>query len=283
MVGAQLIDGKGIAAEIRQEVKEEVAKLREQNIVPGLTVVLVGDDPASQTYVRSKERACGEVGIRSDVKRLPADTSQTQLIQLIEELNQDPEVHGILVQLPLPGHIDADAVLRKIDPAKDVDGFHPTNVGCLWTGLSHQGFVPCTPAGIMELLRRTGVDPRGLNAVVVGRSNIVGKPIAALLLEANTTVTICHSRTQNLKEHCRRADILVVAVGKPRFIPGDWIKPGAVVIDVGINRVDGALCGDVDESAREVAGYLTPVPGGVGPMTIAELLQNTVKAAKRAL
>ncbi|NLY29899.1 MAG: bifunctional methylenetetrahydrofolate dehydrogenase/methenyltetrahydrofolate cyclohydrolase FolD [Firmicutes bacterium] len=282
-MGAQLIDGKGIAAEIRQEVKEEVAKLREQNIVPGLTVVLVGDDPASQTYVRSKERACGEVGIRSDVKRLPADTSQTQLIQLIEELNQDPEVHGILVQLPLPGHIDADAVLRKIDPAKDVDGFHPTNVGCLWTGLSHQGFVPCTPAGIMELLRRTGVDPRGLNAVVVGRSNIVGKPIAALLLEANTTVTICHSRTQNLKEHCRRADILVVAVGKPRFIPGDWIKPGAVVIDVGINRVDGALCGDVDESAREVAGYLTPVPGGVGPMTIAELLQNTVKAAKRAL
>ena len=282
-MGAQLIDGKGIAAEIRQEVKEEVAKLREQNIVPGLTVVLVGDDPASQTYVRSKQRACGEVGIRSDVKKLPGDTSQSQLIELIEELNQDPEVHGILVQLPLPKHIDADAVLRKIDPTKDVDGFHPTNVGCLWTGLSHQGFVPCTPAGIMELLRRTGVDPRGLNAVVVGRSNIVGKPIAALLLEANATVTICHSRTQNLKEHCRRADILVVAVGKPRFIPGDWIKPSAVVIDVGINRVDGALCGDVDESAREVAGYLTPVPGGVGPMTIAELLQNTVKAAKRAL
>ncbi|NLY52149.1 MAG: bifunctional methylenetetrahydrofolate dehydrogenase/methenyltetrahydrofolate cyclohydrolase FolD [Firmicutes bacterium] len=282
-MGAQLIDGKGIAAEIRQEVKEEVAKLREQNIVPGLTVVLVGDDPASQTYVRSKQRACGEVGIRSDVKKLPGDTSQSQLIELIEELNQDPEVHGILVQLPLPKHIDADAVLRKIDPTKDVDGFHPTNVGCLWTGLSHQGFVPCTPAGIMELLRRTGINPQGLNAVVVGRSNIVGKPIAALLLEANATVTICHSRTQNLEEHCRRADILVVAVGQPRFIQGDWIKPGAVVIDVGINRVDGALCGDVDESAREAAGYLTPVPGGVGPMTIAELLKNTVMAAKRAL
>ena len=282
-MGAQLIDGKGIAAEIRQEVKEEVAKLREQNIVPGLTVVLVGDDPASQTYVRSKQRACGEVGIRSDVKKLPGDTSQSQLIELIEELNQDPEVHGILVQLPLPKHIDADAVLRKIDPTKDVDGFHPTNVGCLWTGLSHQGCVPCTPAGIMELLRRTGINPQGLNAVVVGRSNIVGKPIAALLLEANATVTICHSRTQNLEEHCRRADILVVAVGQPRFIQGDWIKPGAVVIDVGINRVDGALCGDVDESAREAAGYLTPVPGGVGPMTIAELLKNTVMAAKRAL
>jgi len=283
MVGAQLIDGKGIAAQIRQEVKEEVAKLREQNIVPGLTVVLVGDDPASQTYVRSKQRACEEVGIRSDVRKLPADTSQTQLIELIEELNQDPTVHGILVQLPLPEHLDTDAVLRQIDPAKDVDGFHPINVGCLWTGLSHQGFVPCTPAGIMELLRRTGINPQGLNAVVVGRSNIVGKPIAALLLEANATVTICHSRTQDLREHCRRADILVVAVGKPRFIRGDWIKPGAVVIDVGINRVEGALCGDVDESAREVAGYLTPVPGGVGPMTVAELLNNTVAAAKRAL
>ncbi|MGI6565936.1 MAG: bifunctional methylenetetrahydrofolate dehydrogenase/methenyltetrahydrofolate cyclohydrolase FolD [Limnochordia bacterium] len=282
-MGAQLIDGKGIAAEIRQELTEEVAKLREQNIVPGLTVVLVGDDPASQTYVRSKQRACEEVGIRSEVKRLPADTSQSQLIDLLKELNQDPKVHGILVQLPLPKHMDADEVLRAIDPGKDVDGFHPVNVGCLWTGLSHQGFVPCTPAGIMELLQRTGINPQGLHAVVVGRSNIVGKPIAALLLQANATVTICHSRTENLPEHCRGADILVAAVGKPRFIKGDWIKPGAVVIDVGINRVDGALCGDVDESAREAAGYLTPVPGGVGPMTIAELLSNTVAAAKRTL
>ncbi|NLJ68688.1 MAG: bifunctional methylenetetrahydrofolate dehydrogenase/methenyltetrahydrofolate cyclohydrolase FolD [Firmicutes bacterium] len=282
-MGAQLIDGKGIAAEIRQELTEEVAKLREQNIVPGLTVVLVGDDPASQTYVRSKQRACEEVGIRSEVKRLPADTSQSQLIDLIKELNQDPKVHGILVQLPLSKHMDADEVLRAIDPGKDVDGFHPVNVGCLWTGLSHQGFVPCTPAGIMELLQRTGINPQGLHAVVVGRSNIVGKPIAALLLQANATVTICHSRTENLPEHCRGADILVAAVGKPRFIKGDWIKPGAVVIDVGINRVDGALCGDVDESAREAAGYLTPVPGGVGPMTIAELLSNTVAAAKRTL
>ncbi len=283
MVGAQLIDGKRIAAEIRQEVKAEVAELRERNVVPGLTVVLVGEDPASQTYVRSKQRACEEVGIRSEVRKLPDHTSQTQLMKLIDELNQDPAVHGILVQLPLPGHIDADAVLRTIDPAKDVDGFHPTNVGCLWTGLSYQGFVPCTPAGVMELLRRTGIDPRGLDAVVVGRSNIVGKPMAALLLEANATVTICHSRTQNLRDQCRRADILVVAVGKPRFISGDWIKPGAVVIDVGINRVDGRLCGDVDESAWEVAGFLTPVPGGVGPMTIAQLLKNTVLAAKRTL
>ncbi|HHV93579.1 MAG TPA: bifunctional methylenetetrahydrofolate dehydrogenase/methenyltetrahydrofolate cyclohydrolase FolD [Firmicutes bacterium] len=282
-MGAQLIDGKRIAAEIRQEVKAEVAELRERNVVPGLTVVLVGEDPASQTYVRSKQRACEEVGIRSEVRKLPDHTSQTQLMKLIDELNQDPAVHGILVQLPLPGHIDADAVLRTIDPAKDVDGFHPTNVGCLWTGLSYQGFVPCTPAGVMELLRRTGIDPRGLDAVVVGRSNIVGKPMAALLLEANATVTICHSRTQNLRDQCRRADILVVAVGKPRFISGDWIKPGAVVIDVGINRVDGRLCGDVDESAWEVAGFLTPVPGGVGPMTIAQLLKNTVLAAKRTL
>lgn len=283
MLGAQLIDGKAIAADIRRELKEEVKQLLTQNVIPGLTVVLVGDDPASLTYVRSKERACAEVGIRSEIKKLPKETSQDKLINLIEELNHDPKVHGILVQLPLPEHIDSNVVLRVIDPAKDVDGFHPVNIGSLWTGLSGQGFVPCTPAGIMELLRRTGIKPEGLDAVVIGRSNIVGKPMAALLLQNNATVTICHSRTRNLEEYCRRADILVVAIGRARFIQGDWIKPGAVVIDVGMNRVDGVLCGDVDESARKVAGYITPVPGGVGPMTIAELLCNTVVAAKRTV
>ncbi len=283
MLGAQIIDGKAIAADIRRELKEEIAQLRAQDTVPGLTVVLVGDDPASQTYVRSKRRACAEVGIRSDVRTLTEDTSQSELIGLIEELNNDPLVHGILVQLPLPKHIDSDEVLRVIDPNKDVDGFHPVNVGRLWTGLSKQGFVACTPAGIMELLHRTGIEPRGLNAVVIGRSNIVGKPMAALLLQSNATVTICHSRTQGLEDYCRRADILVVAIGQARLIQGDWVKPGAAIIDVGMNRVDGVLCGDVDESARQVAGYITPVPGGVGPMTIAQLLRNTVIAARRTL
>ncbi|NMB47148.1 MAG: bifunctional methylenetetrahydrofolate dehydrogenase/methenyltetrahydrofolate cyclohydrolase FolD [Firmicutes bacterium] len=282
-MGAQIIDGKAIAADIRRELKAEINELRKQDIVPGLTVVLVGDDPASQTYVRSKQRACAEVGIRSEVKALAKDVSQAKLIALIEELNSDPEVNGILVQLPLPAHIDSDVVLRVIDPAKDVDGFHPVNVGSLWTGLAGQGFVPCTPSGIMELLHRTGIQPEGLNAVVIGRSNIVGKPMAGLLLQSNATVTICHSRTQGLEEHCRQADILVVAIGRARFIQRDWVKPGAVVIDVGMNRVDGVLCGDVDESVRQVAGYITPVPGGVGPMTIAQLLRNTVIAAQRTL
>ena len=283
MLGAQLIDGKAIAADIRRELKEEINQLRTKNVIPGLTVVLVGDDPASQTYVRSKQRACAEVGIRSEVKMLAKDTPQAELIALIEELNRAPQVHGILVQLPLPEHINSDTVLRVIDPLKDVDGFHPVNVGSLWTGLSEQGFVPCTPAGIIELLHRTGIEPTGLNAVVIGRSNIVGKPMAALLLQSNATVTICHSRTRGLREYCRDADILVVAIGRARFVKGDWIKPGAVVIDVGMNRVDGVLCGDVDESAREVAGHITPVPGGVGPMTIAQLLRNTVIAARRTL
>jgi methylenetetrahydrofolate dehydrogenase (NADP+)/methenyltetrahydrofolate cyclohydrolase len=283
MLGAQLIDGKAIAADIRRELKEEINQLRKKNVNPGLTVVLVGDDPASQTYVRSKQRACAEVGIRSEVKMLAKDTPQAELIALIGELNRDPQVHGILVQLPLPEHINSDTVLRVIDPLKDVDGFHPVNVGSLWTGLSEQGFVPCTPAGIIELLHRTGIEPTGLNAVVIGRSNIVGKPMAALLLQSNATVTICHSRTRGLREYCRDADILVVAIGRARFVKGDWIKPGAVVIDVGMNRVDGVLCGDVDESAREVAGHITPVPGGVGPMTIAQLLRNTVIAARRTL
>ena len=279
-MGAKLIDGKAIAAEIRQALKVEIDQLRKQGIVPGLAVVLVGTDPASQTYVRSKQRACAEVGIRSEVKTLPPDVSQHDLVSLVDELNQDPHVHGILVQLPLPRHIDTDVIIRTIDPAKDVDGFHPINVGNLWAG-SKEGFAPCTPAGIMELLRRTDIDPAGRNAVVIGRSNIVGKPMAALLLHKNATVTICHSHTRQLEEYCRQADILVVAIGRARFIKGEWIKPGATVIDVGMNRVDGVLCGDVDESARAVAGYITPVPGGVGPMTIAELLCNTVIAAKR--
>ena len=279
-MGAQIIDGKAIAADIRQGLKGKIDHLRRQNIVPGLTVILVGDNPASQTYVRSKQRTCGEVGIHSEVRELPSDTSQTELIALVDDLNKDPKVHGILVQLPLPGHIDTDAVIRAINPAKDVDGFHPTNVGDLWTGLG-DGFAPCTPSGIMELLHRAGIEPAGLNAVVIGRSNIVGKPMAALLLQANATVTVCHSRTRGLEDYCRLADILVVAIGRARFVKADWIKPGAAVIDVGMNRVDGNLCGDVDEAARAVAGYITPVPGGVGPMTIAQLLCNTVIAAER--
>ena len=281
-MGAQIIDGKSIAADIRRDLKGRVDGLREQGVIPGLTVILVGDDPASQTYVRSKQRTSGEVGINSNVIELPKDTSQSELITLINDLNQDDKVHGILVQLPLPGHLDTDAVIRAINPAKDVDGFHPTNVGNLWAGLDG-GFAPCTPSGIMELLHRSEIEPSGLNAVVMGRSNIVGKPMAGLLLKANATVTICHSRTQGLEDHLRQADILVVAIGRARFVKADWIKPGAVVIDVGMNRVDGKLCGDVDEGARDVAGYITPVPGGVGPMTIAQLLVNTVIAAERTL
>ena len=281
-MGAQIIDGKSIAADIRRDLKGRIDGLREQGVIPGLTVILVGDDPASQTYVRSKQRTSGEVGINSNVIELPKDTSQSELIKLINDLNQDDKVHGILVQLPLPGHLDTDAVIRAINPAKDVDGFHPTNVGNLWAGLDG-GFAPCTPSGIMELLHRSEIEPSGLNAVVMGRSNIVGKPMAGLLLKANATVTICHSRTQGLEDHLRQADILVVAIGRARFVKADWIKPGAVVIDVGMNRVDGKLCGDVDEGARDVAGYITPVPGGVGPMTIAQLLVNTVIAAERTL
>lgn len=278
---ARIIDGKAIAAAIRQKLAEEVRSLKEQNVEPGLAVILVGDNPASRTYVNMKKKACGEVGIRSDEHQLPADIEEAELISLVQKLNSDPQVDGILVQLPLPRHINADTVIRAIDPDKDVDGFHPVNVGRLWAGLSH-GFLPCTPAGIMELLRRTGIDLTGKEAVVLGRSNIVGKPVAALLMRENATVTICHSRTNNIAEHCRRADVLVAAVGRPHFVSGDWIKPGAVVIDVGINRVDGKLTGDVDfEAARAVAGHITPVPGGVGPMTIAYLLKNTVAAAHR--
>ncbi|MDN5344262.1 MAG: methylenetetrahydrofolate dehydrogenase / methenyltetrahydrofolate cyclohydrolase [Clostridia bacterium] len=278
---AQILDGKKIAAEVRQQVQQEVAQLKKQGITPGLAVVLVGDDPASQVYVRNKHRACEEVGIHSVVHRLPAETSQAQLLDLVKQLNIDPRIHGILVQLPLPDHIDEKTVIDTIALEKDVDGFGPANVGNLVIG--DKCFYPCTPHGCMVLLDKTGIDPKGKKAVIVGRSNIVGKPMAMMLLARHATVTICHSRTQNLADECRQADILVAAVGKPEMITGDMIKEGAVVIDVGINRVaEKKLVGDVHfASAAEKASWITPVPGGVGPMTIAMLLKNTVEAARR--
>jgi methylenetetrahydrofolate dehydrogenase (NADP+)/methenyltetrahydrofolate cyclohydrolase len=280
-MAALLIDGKAVSARIRRELTEEVARFKEATgVTPGLAVVLVGEDPASQTYVRSKEKSTVKVGMYSEVHRLPAETGEAQLLALVDKLNKEPKIHGILVQLPLPGHMDETKVLNAIDPAKDVDGFHPVNAGRLFTG--QESFIPCTPHGIMELLADGGVDLRGKQAVVVGRSNIVGKPIAMLLLQKHATVTICHSRTADLGAVTRQADVLVVAVGRPNFIRGEMVKPGAVVIDVGINRVDGALVGDVDfQSVSEVAGSITPVPGGVGPMTITMLLKNTLAAAQR--
>lgn len=280
-MAALLIDGKAVSARIRRELTEEVARFKEATgVTPGLAVVLVGEDPASQTYVRSKEKSTVKVGMYSEVHRLPAETSEAQLLALVDKLNKEPKIHGILVQLPLPGHMDETKVLNAIDPDKDVDGFHPVNAGRLFTG--QESFIPCTPHGIMELLADGGVDLRGKQAVVVGRSNIVGKPIAMLLLQKHATVTICHSRTADLGAVTRQADVLVVAVGRPNFISGEMVKPGAVVIDVGINRVDGALVGDVDfQSVSEVAGSITPVPGGVGPMTITMLLKNTLAAAQR--
>ena len=288
--GATLIDGTAIGRLVRQDVAVEVTRLKALGITPGLSVVLVGDDPASAVYVRSKGKACEEAGMRGETIRLPADTSETVLLEQVDALNADPRVHGILVQMPLPRHMSADKVIRRIRPEKDVDGFHPVNVGKLSIG-ERDGFVPCTPAGAIELLIRSGVDTRGKDAVVVGRSNIVGKPMAALLMQdapgGNATVTVCHSRTANLAAHTRRADIVVAAIGKPEMITGDMLKPGAVVIDVGINRVTDAasskgyrIVGDVHfASARAVASLITPVPGGVGPMTIAMLMKNTVRAA----
>ena len=281
---AKVIDGKAFAARVRAQVAEHVARLAGQGVVPGLAVVLVGEDPASQIYVRNKGKMTAEVGMAGFERRLPADTSEADLMAVVAELNADPAVHGILVQMPLPGHLNADLVINAIDPAKDVDGFHISNVGLLGTG--QKAMVPCTPLGSLMLLRDHLGDLSGLEVVVVGRSNIVGKPMAQLLLAQNCTVTLAHSRTRNLPEVCRRADILVAAVGRPRMIQGDWVKPGATVIDVGINRieVDGKtkLVGDVDyASAAEVAGAITPVPGGVGPMTIACLLANTLTACCR--
>lgn len=276
---ARIIDGKSIAKELRESLAPRVAALKEQGITPGLTVIVVGDDPASAIYVRNKERACVKLGMNSQVLRFPAETTQEEILNTVRLLNQDDSVHGILVQLPLPRHIDEQAVLRSIDPDKDVDGFHAMNAGRLMNG--EPGFVACTPKGVMRLLEVSGVELDGKNAVVVGRSNIVGKPMALLLLQKNCTVTIAHSHTKDLTAVTRSADILVVAVGRAGFITGDMIKPGAAVMDVGINRVDGKVVGDVDfESAKEVASCITPVPGGVGAMTIAMLMENTVEVAE---
>ncbi|MBI2163710.1 MAG: bifunctional methylenetetrahydrofolate dehydrogenase/methenyltetrahydrofolate cyclohydrolase FolD [candidate division NC10 bacterium] len=280
---ARIIDGKKIAAGIREEIRQQVLRLQEATRrVPGLAAVLVGDDPASATYVRTKTKACHEVGIASRQLTPPGDITQADLRALIQELNGDPDIHGVLVQLPLPRHLDERAILETVDPQKDVDGFTFANVGRLVE--NQPQFVPCTPAGILELLDREGVEINGKHAVVVGRSEIVGKPVAFLLLHRHATVTICHSRTADLAAETRRADILVAAVGRPRLITGAMLKPGAVVIDVGINRVDGKLVGDVDfDSAAPVASAITPVPGGVGPMTVAMLLRNTLQAFERSL
>ncbi len=279
---AMRIDGKAISAQIRAEIKEETAAFSaERGYVPGLAVVIVGEDPASQVYVRNKAKACEEVGFYSEVYRLPAETAQDELNALVDRLNADERIHGILVQLPLPKHLDETEVLLRIDPKKDVDAFHPYNVGKIMIG--DYDFLPCTPAGVMALLERSGIDPAGKKCVVIGRSNIVGKPMAMLLLHANGTVTVCHSRTKDLPSVTREADILVVAIGRADFVGADMVKPGAVVIDVGMNRrEDGKLTGDVDFAAVEpIASAITPVPGGVGPMTITMLLQNTLTAAKK--
>ena len=280
---ARLIDGKALAQRVRSQVAERVNNLKSKGITPGLTVIVVGDDPASQVYVRNKALACEQAGMNSNVIRLAATTSQAELLELISQLNQDATVHGILVQLPLPDGLDEHAVIEAIDATKDVDGFHISNAGLLLTGKPL--FRPCTPYGVMTMLEDQGVDLLGAEAVIVGASNIVGKPMALLLQSAGATVTICNSKTKDLRAHTLRADILVVAVGRPHMITGDMIKPGAIVIDVGINRLDnGKLAGDVDfDSALPVAGAITPVPGGVGPMTIAMLLVNTVEAAERLL
>ena len=278
-MGATIIDGKARGAALRKEVATEVARLKEVGVSPGLAVVLVGEDPASAVYVRSKGKATREAGMESFEHRLSADVQANELLGLIDRLNVDPAVNGILVQLPLPEHLDADLVMQRIDPVKDVDGFHPINVGALVLG--RRGLVPCTPLGCLMLLRETLGDLSGADAVVIGRSTIVGKPMAQLLINDSATVTVAHSRTRDLPGVVRRADIVVAAVGRPGMVKGDWIKPGATVIDVGINRVDDKLVGDVDfNSASGVAGAITPVPGGVGPMTIACLLSNTVTAAR---
>ncbi|MDZ4167255.1 MAG: bifunctional methylenetetrahydrofolate dehydrogenase/methenyltetrahydrofolate cyclohydrolase FolD [Coriobacteriia bacterium] len=278
---ATIIDGVKVAAAVRARAAERVRELQSAGVTPCLAVVLVGDDPASASYVRMKERDCEEVGIRSLDHRLPASTTQPEIDALIDTLNDDPAVHGILVQMPLPDHLDAESVIERISPYKDVDGFHPESLGMLVRGLP--GFRACTPAGVMEMLRAYEIDPTGMRAVVVGRSTIVGKPMALLLLEANATVTVCHSRTADLPAVCREADLLVAAIGRAKMIDASYVKPGAVVIDVGINRTDEGMVGDVDfESVERIASAITPVPGGVGPMTRAMLMVNTVSAAQAA-
>lgn len=281
---AKIINGKEVSASVREELKRETAELVEKyGVRPGLAVIIVGDDPASKVYVNNKEKGCAEVGYYSEVYRLPETTTQEELISLVKRLNNDDKIHGILCQLPLPKHLDENAVILAINPEKDVDAFHPVNVGRIMIG--DYSFLPCTPAGVMKLIESTGVDISGKECVVIGRSNIVGKPQAMLLLHKNGTVTICHSRTKNLSEVTRRADILVVAIGKADFVTGDMVKDGAIVIDVGMNRrADGKLTGDVDfASVEPKASYITPVPGGVGPMTISMLLRNTMTAAKNTL
>lgn len=282
---ATIIDGKAIAADVRAEVKERVGQLSERGITPGLATVLVGDDPASHVYVRGKRKACEEAGIHAPHHDLPASVSQQALLDLLGDLEKDPAIHGILVQLPLPEHIDEETILEAVPPRKDADGFHPCNLGRLLTG--EPLVAPATPSGIQELLRRSNIETNGAEVVIVGRSNIVGKPLAALLMQrgpaANATVTVCHTGTKDLQAHTSRADILVAAIGRAHAITGPMIKPGATVIDVGINRTDDGLVGDVDfEAAKDIAGAVTPVPGGVGPMTIAMLLENTVRLAERS-
>ena len=279
---AQILDGKVMSESLRQEIARRTSLLKERRgITPGLAVILAGNDPASEIYVRNKGNGCREVGMYSETVTLPADVSQERLEAEIDRLNADPRIHGILVQLPLPAHLEEARALAGILPEKDVDGFHLINAGRLATG--EAGVIPCTPRGALYMIRQTGISLEGKEAVVIGRSNIVGKPMAQLLLRENCTVTICHSRTRNLAEHTRRAEILVAAVGKAGFVTADMVRPGAVVIDVGINRVDGKVRGDVDfESVRQVASWITPVPGGVGKMTITMLLQNTLEAAERA-
>jgi len=278
---AEIIDGKKVALEIRADLAREVESLKAKGITPGLAVVVVGKDPASEVYVRNKKTACKKAGIESFPHELPEDAKEDELLSLIDDLNGDPKVHGILVQLPLPDHIDESRIINRILPEKDVDGFHPASLGKLLLG--EPGFRACTPSGIMALIDSTGIDPKGKRAVIVGRSNIVGKPLAFMLLERHATVTICHSRTADLPGEIKNADILIAAMGRPRFIQGSWIKHGAVVIDVGINRTsDGKIVGDVDyEGASKRASFITPVPGGVGPMTIAMLLKNTIEATIR--
>ena len=276
----KILDGKAVSLKVKESVKVRADELKKFGVEPTLAVVLVGEDKASQTYVRAKEKACNEYGIKSVAHRLNENTTQNELLALINVLNLDDSIHGILVQLPLPKHIDTNVVLAAIDPRKDVDGFHAVNVGKLVSGLD--GFVPCTPLGVMEILKEYGIEVAGLNAVVIGRSNIVGKPMANLLLNASATVTVTHSKTKNLKEICKNADLIVAAIGKPFFLKADMVKDGAVVVDVGINRLDdGRLVGDVDfEEVAPKCSYITPVPGGVGPMTIAMLLNNTILAAQ---
>lgn len=281
-MAATIIDGKKIANDVMERLREEVQSLADRGVRPGLAVVLVGEDPASQVYVRNKEKACETLGLHSEVYRLPADTPQDELVALIESLNANPAIHGILVQKPLPSQIDEKAVIGIISVDKDVDGFHPISVGNLLIG--DEGFVPCTPAGVIEMLRAEGISVAGKRVVVIGRSNIVGKPMAALLIREHATVTVCHSRTADLPAVTREADVVVAAIGKPRFVTADFVKPGAVVIDVGVNRLpDGKLAGDVDfDAVKEIASAITPVPGGVGRMTIAMLMQNTVESARKA-